>query len=482
MFRLLRYFSISSAVAITVVTAVLLVLYHQNAIGDLVRFGEAHNEALTRSLANSLWPKYSSYVATTSGMDAATLRANRRTKDIREDLIQLTSGLPVLKVKIYNLDGLTVFSSETGQIGEDKSDNMGFVIAKDGRVATELTYRGTFSAFERVVEKRDVLSSYVPVHNSEHQIAGVFEIYTDVTPFRKKVDEATLRVFIGLLAISAALYGVFHLIIRHADTVLRKQDTALRKIDTDLRHAKEQAESANRAKSEFLSSMSHELRTPLNAILGFSELIKEEMFGPIANERYTEYIGDIHGAGQHLLELIGEVLDISAIEAGKLDLSEETLDIGDLAETAMRMVRLRAESGDVDLVTSLEAGLPALFADGRRVTQVFVNLLSNAVKFTPHGGRVSLEARLEDDGSVALVVADNGIGMDDDGLAKAMTKFGQVESGLDRRFEGTGLGVPLVQGLMEAHGGTLELKSEKGVGTIATVRFPNDRWRRRERE
>ena len=276
------------------------------------------------------------------------------------------------------------------------------------------------------------------------------------------MDEATLRVFIGLLAISAALYGVFHLIIRHADTVLRKQDTALRKIDTDLRHAKEQAESANRAKSEFLSSMSHELRTPLNAILGFSELIKEEMFGPIANERYTEYIGDIHGAGQHLLELIGEVLDISAIEAGKLDLSEETLDIGDLAETAMRMVRLRAESGDVDLVDVLEAGLPALFADGRRVTQVFVNLLSNAVKFTPHGGRVSLERAWKSDGSVALVVADNGIGMDDDGLAKADD---QVRSSGKRprpEIRGHGPRRSLVQGLMEAHGGTLELKRREG--------------------
>ena len=176
MFRLLRYFSISSAIAITVVTVVLLLLYHQNAINDLLRFGEAQNDALTRSLANSVWPKYSSYVATTSGMDIVSLRANPRTKDIGEDVMRLASGLPVLKVKIYNLDGLTVFSSETRQIGEDKRDNEGFIAARNGRVATELTYRGTFSAFEQVVEKRDVLSSYVPVRDGKNQVAGVFEM------------------------------------------------------------------------------------------------------------------------------------------------------------------------------------------------------------------------------------------------------------------------------------------------------------------
>jgi PAS domain S-box-containing protein len=259
-------------------------------------------------------------------------------------------------------------------------------------------------------------------------------------------------------------------------SIRQYQDITERKrVEEALLAAKEEAELANRAKSEFLANISHELRTPLNAIIGFSELIRGETFGPLANQKYEEYVGDIHASGLHLLDVVNDILDVSAIESGLLELNEDTLDVGGIVDASLRMMRFRAEAETVKIESSVDPHLPRLVADELKVKQILLNLLSNAVKFTLEGGTVSIDARMEDDNSMAIVVSDTGIGMDPDDLALAMEKFGQVDRGLDRKHEGTGLGLPLVKGLMEAHGGSLELKSEKGVGTTATIRFPKER-------
>jgi len=244
--------------------------------------------------------------------------------------------------------------------------------------------------------------------------------------------------------------------------------------DEELLLAKLEAETANRVKTEFLANMSHELRTPLNAIIGYSEVMNRETFGPLGNEKYAEYTNDIGESGHLLLELINDILDVSVIEAGKLELYDEILDVPRIVEAVTRLVKARAEAGKVRLSVNVDENLPRLRADGRRIKQVLLNLLSNAVKFTPEKGAASISAGLEN-GGVTFVVSDTGIGMRNDEIAQAMEPFVRPQIALTRNIEGTGLGLPLAKRLVVAHGGVLDIKSRRGKGTTVTVRFPPDR-------
>ncbi len=239
--------------------------------------------------------------------------------------------------------------------------------------------------------------------------------------------------------------------------------------------ARSQAELANRSKSEFLANMSHELRTPLNAVIGFSEIIKNETFGPVGSTKYREYGGDIHGAGRHLLDLINDILDLSKIEAGGEELHEEEIEIQEIIRSVMTLVKGRAEKGDVRLVLDLPDGLPMLRADERKTKQILVNILSNAIKFTEAGGSVTLKIWCRPGSGHVFRITDTGIGMALQDIPKALMPFGQIDSELGRKYEGTGLGLPLTKHLVEMHSGSLDLQSAKGVGTTVTVRFPAER-------
>ncbi len=250
--------------------------------------------------------------------------------------------------------------------------------------------------------------------------------------------------------------------------------TERRRTEETLREAKEAAERGNRAKATFLANISHELRTPLNAVIGFSEMMKHEIYGPLEPAQYRSYVDDINDSGVHLLELINDVLDMSKAEVGMTDLVEGEVDVVAIVRSAMRMMATRAHNHGIEMVDTLPADLPPLFADERRVRQIVLNLLSNAVKFTEEGGQVIAAARLEAEGFV-LVIRDTGIGMSAEDLERVMEPFVQVDSRLSRRFEGTGLGLPLAKTLVVAHQGQLRLESVVGAGTTATVIFPPGR-------
>jgi signal transduction histidine kinase len=238
------------------------------------------------------------------------------------------------------------------------------------------------------------------------------------------------------------------------------------------------AESANRAKTEFLANMSHELRTPLNAIIGFSEVIQNEIMGKAHNNpRYVDYARDIRQAGTHLLGVINDILDIAKIEAGQLDLREDVFQTGEILDVCVKMLADQASESGLQLLRESPDRLPSLWADEKKFKQIVINLLSNAIKFTPEGGKVTLTAEIEGDGSLKLTVSDTGIGIAADDLEKAMAPFSQVDSAYCRTHEGTGLGLPISRALAELHGGSLGMESEPNVGTTVIVRFPSERLR-----
>jgi len=255
-----------------------------------------------------------------------------------------------------------------------------------------------------------------------------------------------------------------------------REMTAREQTAEQLRSARDHAEIANAAKSQFLANMSHELRTPLNAIIGFSEIMNGEVFGPVGNEQYKEYVSDIHDSGTHLLSIINDILDLSKIEADSYDLSEDELDVDEVLTACGRMIRTRAESGQLTLTVEIEENLPALIADERALKQMVINLVSNAVKFTPQGGDVALRARLEADGRIALEVADTGVGIARADIAKAFEPFAQLQQDATVfKADGTGLGLPLTAALARSHQATLVVDSEPGRGTAITIRFPLER-------
>ncbi|MDO8289493.1 MAG: HAMP domain-containing sensor histidine kinase [Parvibaculum sp.] len=255
---------------------------------------------------------------------------------------------------------------------------------------------------------------------------------------------------------------------------LRDANEILETKASELGRALQLAEVASHAKTEFLATMSHELRTPLNAIIGFSEVMKLEMFGPIGNERYAAYSKDINDAGTHLLDLVSDILDLSRVEAGSDTLFEERVQVRDIATQVLKSTKMQADNVGVQCALEASDDLPRLTADERKIRQILINLVSNAIKFNISNGTVTVRLFCEPEGFY-ISVCDTGIGMSESDIPKALARFVQVDGNLNRKYEGLGIGLSIVQALTEQHGGRLNIESKPGVGTTVTVVFPTER-------
>ena len=286
-----------------------------------------------------------------------------------------------------------------------------------------------------------------------------------------------------VIAAATPFFGLHLWLIGKPLVVQMQQDTMLRFKVEDLAIELEEtrdealkkrfeAEAANASKTAFLANMSHELRTPLNAILGFSEIIAQECFGPVGSQRYKDYAGDIHSSGAHLLSLINDLLDIAKIEAGRMEISPHPLEARRTFDIALKLIGTKASEKRQRLTIDVDPSCPPLFADERALRQILINLVSNAVKFTPEGGRIEVVANAARDGGFQIMVRDNGPGIPQEKLDKVFTPFSQVDNRYDRQAGGTGLGLALVRGLTELHGGRAWIESEEGAGCTAFVVLP----------
>jgi PAS domain S-box-containing protein len=310
---------------------------------------------------------------------------------------------------------------------------------------------------------RIFLTVKFPILDGTGNIAAVGAIGTDITE-RKRAERALQE---SERALQERVVD-----LELAQRRLEHQGEDLVRLADDLGLARDQAEAANRAKSEFLAAMSHELRTPLNAIIGFSEIIQSETFGPVGSVKYRSYAEDINDSGQHLLALINDILDLSKVESGLDELYEEDIEVPAVIESVLRLVQQRGGGDGVALDLDIPDDLPLLRGDQRKLKQILANLLTNAIKFTEAGGKVTLRARCRADSGFVFQIIDTGIGIAAEDIPKALSRFGQVDGDLNRQYEGTGLGLPLTKALVELHGGRFDLQSQAGVGTTATVRFP----------
>jgi len=468
MFKLLRYFSLTAFVTMTLAAVVLTVLFGRAARHDLLMGAEQANAVHATIFANALDAELGApfwrYIADEApALDAAALRAHPMTASLNATLRRLVAGTSVAKVKIFSPQGLTLYSSEAAQIGEDKHNPPMITRAALGEVASAISQRETFQAFDGQIRNRSLVSSYIPAHPpGQAQAVAVFELYADLTPLAREVEQAHLRQALIVASVIAALFLALFLIVRRGARIIEGQHEGLAAAHREIEAARRAADEANAAKSRFLAHMSHEIRTPMHGVLGMTELLARTPLDA-AQARYTHTIAR---SGQALMAILNDILDLSKIEAGKLQVEAHAFDLREAVQSVCDLMTAGASAKGLPIVIEIAPEVPVhVSGDALRLQQVLHNLVGNAIKFT-RSGRVVVAV---DRGSGAdrwrFAVTDTGIGIAPERAAQLFARYEQGDGSIARRFGGTGLGLAISRQLVELMGGTIEVRSRPGAGT-----------------
>ncbi|MCP5364579.1 MAG: response regulator [Hyphomicrobiales bacterium] len=461
--HLTKRFLILGALVLLGAVVLLIEVDHRTAESDLKHWAEANNIGLTTAIANSIWPRYADHIATARNQAIETLRGSPQTDRLLEDVRNLVEGLNILKVKLYDLKGLTVFSTQPDQIGSDYSGKDRFIKSVAGDVVSILGLRDNFQAIQGPVTQRWVLASYVPVRQGGNNspILGVAEIYTDVTSQRHAAHGILLMRAIIIGAVLLVMFTALAAIVWKSDVQLARHH----KREVTLKASAAEAIVRTEAKSKFLAQMSHELRTPMNGVLGLVNLLSKTNL----DARQQQFLASIQQSGEALLALIDGILDFSRIEAGKLTLNLSRFNIVDcVQEVADLLSPSAAEKGlefvCLTYVDSRQTGL----GDEQRLSQVLINLVSNAITFTEKGQVTLLSEvveQVDDTVRIRFAVRDTGIGISKDRQEQIFEPFYQIDNPNARHIGGSGLGLSISNDLVQIMGGKIQCFSEEGRGS-----------------
>jgi two-component system, cell cycle sensor histidine kinase PleC len=481
MFSYIRLFA-SLSLLVIVSAAYFVGLYYKHVAGDdLVEMVQINSAAVTESYVNSVWTEHRNTLARLSRINVNQWQNYREFQAFRRDTIRFFENMPINQVRIYLPNGEIFLNSSSSSDKNNETmsiNNPLFASAIAGKPSLEVRDEQRYTLPNGDNQEGTLVISYIPIFSENYvrvladketlKIDAVIRVDYDISKQWRKLNSFQYIAVSGIVSIFLLLLMMLIFFSRRAEAIIARQH----ELNLELTAAAAAAESENRDKSMFLANISHELRTPLNAIIGFSEILSNELDSTLA-QQHSEYIRDIHQSGKHLLSLINDILEFSKAEAGKLEVDLSEIDGTKMVKNSIRLMIPRAEEAQVTLLEDLPRKPFVLHTDAKKLKQVLLNLLSNAVKFTPPNGKVKVTAWHDTAKDRAIfVVTDTGIGIAPKDISKVMTPFGQVESHLSRRYEGTGLGLPLSKKLVELLGGTFSIESEVGVGTTITLDFP----------
>ncbi len=474
MFAYLRLFAIISLLIVVTSVAGAGWYFHSLAEDRLTTLSQRTSASVAQGYINSVWNQYNAVVVPLAANDISHLKDSAQVLELAQKTVQFFGQVPLTRINIYTASGALLMAANIPndrQLG-DRVSSPNPQFAAEHLKATAPVSSIIHGVILKNGQKATLVQTLVPIISPGAKTSeGMIEVVNDVSTSWEEVQQFNYYTMGGIIGVFGFLLLTLILAAKKAETIIAKQHET----NLELAAAASAAQAENQEKSQFLANISHELRTPLNAIIGFSDIIKNEVIAPMNNDTYSRYITDINSAGVHLLSLINDILDYSKAEAGKLEMEVAEINANKLAQSCLRLVEPRAEAGNVRLVDAMPKEAFVLINDGKKFKQILLNLLSNAVKFTPSGGQVMVTAWMNiTDDTFSFEVQDSGIGIAPKDISKAMSAFGQVDNSLQRRYEGTGLGLPLTKKFVELMGGKFIIVSEVNKGTKITITVPRE--------